>query len=76
MTIEKLWGIVNPFRKLAVLLNIIMSAVVTYWCIDYATIAVHIGADPGGTASIIAAIMVPNGIVSGFVSKLYFDIRK
>lgn len=75
MTREALWGIQQPFRKIAVLLNITMSAVVTYWCIEYATVAVNVGAELGGTAAVIAAIMVPNGIVSGFVSKLYFDIR-
>ncbi len=76
MTIEKLWGIQNPFRKLAVLLNIILSCVVTYWCVEYAQLALHYKADPAATAAVIAAIMVPNGVVSGFVSKLYFDIRK
>ncbi len=75
MTTETLWGIEQPFRKMAVLLNISMSAVVTYWCIDYAMMALKYGADMGGTAAIIAAILVPNGVVSGFVSKLYFDIR-
>ena len=76
MTIEKLWGIQNPFRKLAVLLNIVLSCVVTLWCVEYAQLALHYQADPAATAAVIAAIMVPNGVVSGFVSKLYFDIRK
>lgn len=76
MTQEKLFGIIQPFRKLCVLLNFFLIGLTTYWGFEFATEAlkasethwIHI-------AAVITAIYAPLVLLTRSILKMYWEGR-
>lgn len=73
---EKLFGIIQPFRKLVVLLNIYLVGLTTLWAFEFATDA--LSADSGHflhIATIVTAIFAPLILLTRSVFKMYWGSR-
>jgi len=73
---ETLFGIVQPFRKLVVLLNIYMIGITTHWAFKYATEALEASPDHLiHVAAVITAIFAPLTILTRSTFKMYWESR-
>lgn len=72
---ETLFGIVHPFRKLVVLLNIYMIYITTQWAFKYATDALEASQGLLEIAAIITAIFAPLTILTRSTFKMYWESR-
>lgn len=74
---ENLLGIVHPFRKIVVLLNIYMIYITTSWAFEYAAEALSSSSsDLLQIAAVITAIFAPITILTNTTFKMYWAARK
>lgn len=64
---EKLFGIVQPFRKLIVLLSIMMVCLTTAWSFEFATEALK--ATEGHYLQVVSIIVAIQGLITYLMDK-------
>lgn len=74
---ETLFGIVQPFRKLVVLLNIYMVGITAHWAFEYALASLNASPDHLlHVAAVITAIFAPLTILTKSTFTMYWEARK
>lgn len=73
---EKLFGVVQPFRKLVVLLNIYLIAITAHWAFNFAIEALKGSPDHLlHVAAVVTAIFAPLTILTRSTFKMYWESR-
>lgn len=74
---ETLFGIIHPFRKVVVLLNIYLIYITAYWAFEVVIDALNYSPDHLlHIAAVITAIFAPLTILTRSTFKMYWESRK